>query len=140
MEKNTSGEMARNAVLQRVSECFDSLAGSSGHLASYSIDAETFTIDRVEELESGARRYFFSARARYESEFTVYDEHTKPEIHAVSGSLTLDRSFGFLYDENGEVLLEPFKTLMRKPAANSASLPHQKNVLSRDDIDKLLGG
>lgn len=79
--------------------------------------------------------------ARYESEFTVCDENSKIETHPIRGSILLDGDLNFVYAENGEVMLEPYWTLIRKGSSNREdSGIRGKGVPSTDEIDKLLGG
>lgn len=99
-----------NRVFQQLGRCMNALVGGSGHMAGYSLSPETFQIVKVEELGGGLTKYHFTARASYESEFTVYngDERDEEHTHIVSGSIALDSDFGLVRDESGRVMLEPW--------------------------------
>lgn len=148
MDKDNHDESMKAKVLKRIGRCFSSLAGSSGHLACYYIDAETFNIDKAVQRDDGTVQYYFSASAQYESEFTVYDENTPVDIHPVSGSIVLNRDFDFVYNEKGEVLLEPYKTIVRKKSPEMTKPPEETkpdekkdgDILTREEVDELLRG
>ena len=58
--------------------------------------------------------YFFAALAQYESEFTVYDDNTPPDIHGVAGSIVLTPDFELVFDDKGDILFAPYKSLVGK--------------------------
>lgn len=141
MGDGSINERIRLQVLERVGGCFSCLIGGSGHLATYFIDASTFQVDRVEKIDAGRTRYHFSAVARYESEFTVYDENTPQEPERVIGNIILDQEMDYAYDEEGKVLLYPYKTAITRTNRDGTEKREVKNTaFSTQDIDDLLGG
>jgi hypothetical protein len=105
-------------VYQQVQNCLENVVGGSGHLASFSMIPDTFKIIKTEPVGDQGTRYYFSAKAFRESEFTVYEEGKKPESEAISGSIVLDSDLALVRNENGQVLLEPWKCMQpieRKP-------------------------
>ena len=101
-------EEIKERVFSQIQLCMMTLVGGSGHLASYSLVPDTFHITGVEQLERGFMKYYFSAEAYYESEFTVYDENHQPKSESISGSIVLDKDFRLVRDEKGRVMLEPW--------------------------------
>ena len=103
-------------VCKQVSHCLDSLGGGSGHLAAYTMDADTFQIVRVEDMGKSVTKYSFEADACYESEFMVYEEEGGNADDPFSGSHTehiagyigLDKDYNLARDENGKVMFGPW--------------------------------
>lgn len=73
------------------------------------------------------------------------------EIHPVSGSIILNKNLDFVFDDNGDVLIESFKTLFRKELFNKKNHENFKNsngkngnrenkILSQSEVDDLLSG
>jgi len=107
-------------VFDQVQRCMVSLAGGSGHLASYSLLPDSFKVTKQEKNEQGIK-YYFTAKAFRESEFTVYDEDTPHVPEVISGSIVLDASFNIVRDQKGRIMLEPWecvKTPMQKQPAS----------------------
>lgn len=96
-------------VFKRVQLCMMSLVGDSGQPVSYSLLPHTFNITKVEELEKGLKKYYFTAKAYSESELKVHDENYKLKTEDLTGSVVLDRNFGLARDEKGNVMIEPWK-------------------------------
>jgi len=101
-------------IFQQVRRCLMSLVSGSGHLAGYSMLPDTFEITEVEELNKERKKYYFSANAYRESEFTVYDEHHQPGAECISGSIVLDKDLKLVRDDKGRVMLEPWICLDTK--------------------------
>lgn len=95
-------------VLQQVQVCMRSLVGGSGHLASYDILPDTFSITKIEELEGATKKYSFEAQGYRESEFTVYDDVHLPEAEHIAGSIVLDKDQQVARDERGRVIFAPW--------------------------------
>lgn len=116
-------------VFDQVQRCMVSLAGGSGHLASYSLLPDSFKITKKEQVEQG-NKYHFTAKAFCESEFTVYDENSPQEPDIISGSIVLDESFNLVRDKQGRIMLEPW---------DCVQIPMQKQPLSlREKVKKQL--
>ncbi len=103
-------EKIKKEVFKKVQHCLESLVGGSGHLASYSVIRETFTITKIEDADGEYKRFYFNTRAFYESEFTVYSGENKPTPHAISGSIVLDGDYELVRNSRGRVMLEPWNT------------------------------
>lgn len=106
-------------VFDQVQKSMVSLASSSGHLVSYSLVPDTFKITKEESGENETR-YYFTARAFRESEFTVYDNTSPSVSEVISGSLVLDNSFDLVRDEQGRIMLEPW-TCIETPMQTQSS-------------------
>lgn len=104
-------EEIKKEVSKKIQYCLERLVGGSGHLASYSIIQETFTITKIEDMDGESKRFYFKAEAFYESEFTVYSDENKPNPKVISGSIVLDKDYGFVRDSKGRVILEPWNTI-----------------------------
>jgi len=98
----------KQEVFRQVQKCMMSLAGGSGHLASYSILSSTFKITGIEKIEGNLRKYSFEVQGYRESEFTVYDDAHPSETEHLSGSIVLDKDLQRARDEKGRVMLEPW--------------------------------
>jgi hypothetical protein len=106
--EKASNENTRTKVFQQVQRCLMSLVGGSGHLAGYSMLLDTFEITKVEELNKERKKYYFSADAYRESEFTVYYEHHQSGAECISGSIVLDKDLKPVRDNNGRIMLQPW--------------------------------
>lgn len=106
---NAGSAETRRQVFERVRDCMRSLVGSSGHLGSYSLDADTFEIVGETAVGDGVTEYEFAVTGSLETEFTVYDEGqpARPPDR-LRGSIVLDRSYGLTRDETGRVRLRPW--------------------------------
>jgi len=102
--------------MKQVSRCLDSLGGGSGHLTAYTMDADTFQIIKVEDMDAGVTKYSFETDAYYESEFMVYEENDDdtddpfPISHTehIAGYIGLDGDYNLARDENGKVMFGPW--------------------------------
>jgi hypothetical protein len=94
-------------IFDQVQRCMVSLVGKSGHLASYSMIPDSFKITKQEKVEQG-NRFYFTARAFLETEFTVYDDTSKPLPELISGSIVLDQTLNIVRDDQGKIMLEPW--------------------------------
>ena len=56
-------EQLEKQIFKQIQGCLASLAGGSGHLASYSMNRGTFKIIRTIELPGSLTKYFFEAYA-----------------------------------------------------------------------------
>lgn len=108
-------------VFNQVQRCMVSLTSGSGHLVSYSVVPDTFKITKEESGENETR-YFFTARAFRESEFTVYDDTSLSVTEVISGSIVLDNSFNLVRDEQGRIMLEPWTCIKAPIQTQSSSL------------------
>jgi len=116
-------------VFDQVQRCMVSLTGGSGHLASYSLLPDSFRITKEEKSDKG-NKYYFTAKAFRESEFTVHDVSTSQKPEEISGSIVLDDSFNLVSDENGRIMLEPWTCVQ---------IPMQKQPVSlREKVKKQL--
>ena len=103
-------------VRRQVSHCLDSLGGSSGHLAAYTMDSDTFRITQIEDMGGGRNKYSFEADAYYESEFMVYEEDggtsddpfSGSPIEHIAGYVVLDDGYDLVRDESGKVMFGPW--------------------------------
>ncbi len=105
----TMDEETVKKVFRRVQLCLMSLVGESGHSVSYSVVPDTFKISKVEDLSRGFRKYYFTADAYRESDLTVHDEDYRPEREGITGSVVLDKNFGLVRDDKGNIMIEPWK-------------------------------
>jgi len=122
-------------IFQQIQNCLENVMGGSGHLASFSMIPDTFKILQVEPYGDTAQKYHFSAKAYRESEFTVHEENEKPVPEEITGSIVLDDQLALIRDDNGEVLLAPWKCVKpieRQPLLSTRD--RAKNELS----DKLM--
>lgn len=96
-------------VFERVRHCMSSLVGGSGHLGSYSIDADDFEIVRASALGAGLTEYEFVTSGSLESEFTVHDDdHPSAPPERLRGTIVLDVRFELTRDAAGRVRLHPW--------------------------------
>lgn len=117
-------------VFQQIQNCLENVVGGSGHLASLSMIPDTFQITKVEPYKNNAQKYHFTAKAFRESEFTVYEEGQKPVPDSISGSIVLDDQFALVRDDDGQVLLAPWKCM--------APIERQPLLSTRDKAKKEL--
>lgn len=116
-------------IYDQVQRCMVSLVGGSGHLTSYSILPDSFSITNEEKIQQGTR-YHFTARAFRESEFTVYGGDNPREPENIAGSIVLDDTYDIVRDGNGRIMLEPW---------NCVQVPMRKQPASlRDKVRKQL--
>ncbi len=115
-------------VFDQVQRCMVSLASGSGHLVSYSLLPDSFKITKKEQVEQ-RNKYYFTAKAFRESEFTVYEDATPQEPEVISGSVVLDDSFNLVRDEKGRIMLEPWECvkipMQKQPASLRARVKKQ---------------
>jgi hypothetical protein len=132
-------------IFDRVQECMEMLVGGSGHVCSYRLVLDTFKINREEDISDTTTKYHFSVQGYRESEFTVYDEDSQPEPETLEGSITLDMNYDLVRDEQGDVLLEPWKSIVpvsKQPILSSEDRAQQllcdKLKLSFDTMQLIL--
>ncbi|MBN2619970.1 hypothetical protein JXB22_02680 [candidate division WOR-3 bacterium] len=118
-------------IFQQLQNCLENVVGGSGHLACYSMIPDTFKITKVEPSSKNAQEYYFTAQAYLESE---HEEGQKPESHEISGSIVLDEQFSLVRDDEGQVMLKPWKCMQpleRQPLLST------RDKAKRDLADKL---
>jgi hypothetical protein len=104
-------EEALRLVFDQLQRCLNGLVGGSGHLASYTMRRSTFRITKTEKLGGGETRYFFTAHALLESEFTTYSSEREPDWEEIGGSIVLDENFDLTRDEEGKIKLDPWNCI-----------------------------
>lgn len=117
-------------IYQQIQNCLENVVGESGHLACFSMIPDTFKIMKVEPHGENAQEYHFTARAYRESEFTVNKEGKKPVPEEITGSIVLDEHFTPVRDENGQVMLKPWKCV--------APIQRQPLLSTRERVKKEL--
>ncbi len=132
-------------VFKRVQLCLMSLIGEGGHSVSYSVVPDTFKVYKIEELPRGLKKYYFVADAYHESDLTVHDDDYKPEREGISGSIVLDKNFGLVRDDKGNVMIEPWKrvdlTRLQKlltPKGKTKQLLYDKLKRAEYVIEKIM--
>ena len=107
-------------VFERVQACLSNLAGGSGHLASYRLDRDSFTVVARRPVEDGLTAYDFAVAGVRISEFdgpaTSGDDDVAPGVDVDSpehleGTVVLDADGDLVTDESGRVRIHPWRTL-----------------------------
>jgi hypothetical protein len=142
-------EEKKKKIFKKLRILFGSLVSGSGHLASYTLDYNTFRITGTEDI-SGNTKYSFTVNGFYLSEFTEYTEDTEEISETLNGSIILDKDLEYTRDDSGNIALSPWKCLDpdkyksekhdKKDKPRKSGENKKSGRLSSKEIERLLRG